>query len=108
MDIEATINKPELLVCKDLKTFADEWNSTIKPNISKKIADLDLKSQFNDVQNSLNNAVRTVEREISNLPNRRSYTNPNESLERAIETAQVTLFVSFSLSHLLNIPDRTR
>lgn len=36
-ELEAVVNKPELMVCKDLKTFADDWNSSRRAILTKKV-----------------------------------------------------------------------
>jgi hypothetical protein len=77
------------MVCNNLKTFADDWRATIKQNITKKIADLELKGEFSDLERALSSSIRYLGSDISNLPSRSNYTNPTESLERAIQNTEV-------------------
>lgn len=81
------------MVCKDLKAFADDWNNTLKAQVEKKVTDMELRADFNDVESPIRGFLRSLERELANLPDKQKsgYMNPGESVQRGIDNLKVNM-----------------
>lgn len=96
-EVEETIQKKELLKASpELQKLADEWQTTMKEKLAKIHRDAELRQDFCDVENSMRSWLRTLEREINGVEEKKKsgYMNPTESLQRATQNSQV-LFPSF-------------
>lgn len=89
-EVEPVVSNSELMVCKDLKAFTEEWNNTIKTKLDKKVEELEVGIEFHEVWRPIHDWIKPLNRDIENLESPGgSFTSPADQLQGTAERAQV-------------------
>eukprot|EP00026_Physarum_polycephalum_P001020 Phypoly_transcript_01021.p1 GENE.Phypoly_transcript_01021~~Phypoly_transcript_01021.p1 ORF type:complete len:442 (+),score=127.07 Phypoly_transcript_01021:137-1327(+) len=92
-EIDAVADRQDLMVCKELKAFVDEWKSSRKATMTKRLEEFDKGIEWFFASNPLRNWIRPLDRDIRVIIEKTNigFSNPIDNLQKTAESTQEEL-----------------